>query len=735
MRRIISLFFCALLCAGALSAQEKMDTLKTARVTADANKRTSNSTQTGLEQLDSRKLNRGFALFNSPDVIKTLQALPGVASGTELLSGLYVRGGDGSDNLFLLDGVPIYQVSHFGGIFSSFNSDVIDELDFYKGGFPARYGGRMSSVVDVRTREGDFEKFHGTWSIGLIDGRAQLEGPIVKGKTSFNVGLRRTWLDVVTRPALAYANAKSRRESRNGDADKYTVSYDFSDFNAGITHRINPCNTLRLNFFSGLDNLPISVEMPYTQTTSGPGGDTQHRGEDTVKGRLLWGNVLTSLGWKTELTPKLSGNVLAYYSRNLSDLGVDLVEWSWDDGDNYFKYGESVRSYVHDAGAKADFDFLASVSHHLRFGASAAYHIYEPTRNYYLTIEQPGYKHTDKDSRGVKHSGTEGALYAEDEMSLAPWLKGNVGLRAAMFDGGGKIWPVLEPRAALKVQPWENTSLKLSYAEMNQFTHQIATSYIDLPTNTWMPSTATIKPMRSRQASAGVYSSLRNGISLSLEGWYKTMDHLYEYAGTNMLYPPLDQWESEFTEGRGRSWGAEASIEYESEKVLASAYYTLSWNQRRFDELYFTWYPDRNDNRHKLTLQCNYKFGKKFDAYVGWNYHSGSWITAPLYHGRYEGESSYYFELYGRPNGLQLPDYHRLDLGLNFRHKTRRGNEGIWNLSVYNAYCRMNAVFALVDDEYEKDEWGNDTKPTGRKIGTAIGIVPIIPTFGYTLKF
>jgi len=489
-----ALFFLAIQVQG----QERRDTLKMSRITADADKIKRNSTQTGLEHLDSRKLNRGFALFNSPDIIKTLQALPGVASGTELLSGLYVRGGDGSDNLFLLDGVPIYQVSHFGGIFSSFNSDVIEDLDFYKGGFPARYGGRMSSVVDVRTREGDFEKVHGTWSIGLIDGRMQLEGPLIKGKTSFNVGLRRTWLDVVTRPALAYVNAKMKREDPD-DAETYKVSYDFSDFNAGITHRINEDNTLRINFFTGLDNLPINVDMPYVYTESSEGGATvSHKGGDTVKGRFIWGNLLSSVGWKTTLSPKLSGNVLGYYSRNLSNLSIDLVEWNWNDGDNYFKYGEAVRSYVHDIGLKADFDYSASDSHHLRFGANAAYHIYTPTRSYYITYENPETKHTDKDTRGVRFTGSEGALYAEDEMSLTQWLKGNVGMRLALFDGGTKVWTALEPRAALKVQLWPVTSLKISYAEMNQFAHQIATSYMDLPTNTWMPSTALVRPMRSR---------------------------------------------------------------------------------------------------------------------------------------------------------------------------------------------------------------------------------------------
>ena len=184
-----------LVAAGSLQAQELRDTLDASRISAIREKMR-NTTQTGLMHIESKQLNSGVAVFGSPDVIKKLQMLPGVAAGNELMSGLYVHGGDGNDNLYLLDGVPLYNISHFGGLFSSFNTDVIDNLDFYKSGFPARYGGRMSSVVDVETREGNLERYHGSFSLGLIDGRVQVEGPIVKGKNSFNVGLRRTWLDV-----------------------------------------------------------------------------------------------------------------------------------------------------------------------------------------------------------------------------------------------------------------------------------------------------------------------------------------------------------------------------------------------------------------------------------------------------------------------------------------------------------------------------------------------------------
>ena len=217
------------------------DTLDAARVTTDR-LRQALRTQTGLTKLDSKKLNSGFALFNSPDIIKTIQRLPGVASGTELLSGLYVHGGTGSDNLYLLDGVPLYSTSHLIGLFSSFNADVVEDVDFYKSGFPARYGGRLSSVVDVNTRPGNMYDWHGTFSLGLIDGRFQIDGPIVKGKTSLNFGIRRTWLDTFTSPALAIVNRKEK--IRNGAT--YKGNYAFWDANLGLTHIFSDKDRLQL---------------------------------------------------------------------------------------------------------------------------------------------------------------------------------------------------------------------------------------------------------------------------------------------------------------------------------------------------------------------------------------------------------------------------------------------------------------------------------------------------------
>lgn len=729
---------CGLLAGKPASAQqveEKRDTLRASRVTAEKRERDDAATQTGLQRIDASKINRGFALFNSPDIIKTLQTLPGVAAGTELMSGIYVHGGDGTDNLFMLDGVPIYQVSHLIGMFSSFNSDVVESLDFYKSGFPARYGGKMSSVVDVRTKSGDFEDYHGLFAIGLIDGRLHLEGPIVKGKTSFNIGLRRTWMDMVTTPIIWYANWHAIKEDGKDKANQVNGGYNFSDFNAGITHKFSEDNILKLNFYAGQDKADFGLKEP----ESDDDGDTIHWGYDNVHAKVTWGNLLASLNWQYDISDMLYLDATAYHSRNhsLIDLGMD--EWQWRDGkDAYNTISENVASHVNVTGVKTNLHIRPNEHHHIRTGLMAQHNLYLPSRAFSLDFKMGNIPLQMSNSVDSEYKGMESALYVEDEMGITPWLKANIGARGVLFAVKGKNWMKLEPRASLKFQCGTNTSIRMSYTEMNQYDHSIATSYLDLPTNTWMPSTSIIKPMFSRQFAGGVYSTLPNHFKLTLEGWYKTMEHMYEYNGITTLYPPIDSWENDFIEGKGKSWGLEYGLEYEGEKLSAQVYYTLSWSMRKFEDFYFDWYPDRNDNRHKFDIMLNYCPKPRFELFAGWHYHTGNNITAATYSLHNNDGKYYIYDIYDKPNSLKLPDYHRLDVGLNWHRIKKNGHEAIWNLSIYNTYCRMNAITGQIDMETEEtvDKDGFTMYvPTGRYKGTAIGIIPIIPTLGYTLKF
>ena len=710
--------------AAAAAAPELQDTLTAARVSADR-LRTAMRTQTGLVRLDSKELNRGFAVFSTPDLIKTLQLLPGVASGTELMSGLFVHGGTGGDNLFLLDGSSIYNTSHLIGLFSAFNTDVVDGVDFYKSGFPARYGGRLSSVVDVTTRDGDLYDYHGTFSLGLIDGRLQYEGPLVRGRTSFQFGLRRTWMDTVTIPAIAYVNHKNKEIG-----SKVRGHYAFWDLNFGLTHHLSNRDVLRLRFFNGMDRL--SVGNKDKDEDRNDEGTVLHTGYDDMSGVLKWGSSTLGLMWNHTFSDKLASRIGTYYSYNISKVNYGIRYWEWeDDMDNYSCMEETDRSGIHGIRAAADFDWEPTANHHIRFGASWEHHVYLPDRSLHQWYEMGKKKQEVTEYNvGNRYSGEEPAVYIEDEMTLMPGLTANASVRAALFLVKRKAYALPEPRLALRYDFSDAVALKASYVFMNQFEHRLQTTYVDLPTYLWLPTTSNIRPMHSQQAAGGVYTRLPHGMHLDVEGFWKTMKHIYEYAGPAAIYPPVDRWESSFTEGEGRAYGAEVSFGWEGEKTNVDVAYTLSWSERFFPEFSDRWYRDRNDNRHKFNITATHRFSKRFEIYGGWAYHSGNRMTVGTqgkYRGtieEYDGRIFHYYErVYTGPNNIKMPDYHRLDVGMNFIRQRPDGKIRTWNISAYNAYCRLNTIYADVQVE--------DYEYTGR----SYGLIPIIPTFSYTLKF
>ena len=712
-----ALLSCLVLKAGpdldSLEVEARQDTLREAKIIS-ARAATVARTQTGHKRLDNLDFIYGNVVFSSPDIIKSLQNLPGVSAGTELMSGLYVHGGEGSDNLFLLDGVPMYQISHLGGLFSSFNTDVVKGLDFYKSGFPARYGGRMSSVVDVTTRDGDFDRFHGSFMIGLIDGRVQFEGPIIKGKTSFNIALRRSWLDAVLAPTVAYLNRN------NKDGEKIGGTYAFHDLNASVAHKFSDKDKLSLKFYYGRDRLKLSQTKPETFNyivVDDKRTEMTASGEDEINADIAWGNLLTSLNWSHIFNEDIYLNAAAYYSGSNADVWYRWKDWRFENTEHHDAVDETNVSEVSDIAVRADLDWKLNGTHHLRMGTSYQHHIYNPSRN--STVDNDG--SLLKTTSGKKYDGDEFALYAEDEISIGKRLDLNAGLRYVIFSVPGRFRHRLEPRVAVSFRCSDNIDIKASYTHMNQFAHLISTHYLDVPTNCWLPSTTDIEPMHSRQVAAGVYSRLPMNFRLNVEGYYKTMDNLLEYSGANSLFPPLDSWETSFHKGKGRAYGLETEFGWDSSNLSFTVYYTLSWSERKFEGIWHDWYPHRHDNRHKLTLMGLWKITEGIDLYANWNYNSGGWMTVPT-HIYNPGEV--FDRVYTAPNNVNLPDYHRLDLGANFRKTTRRGNESIWNIGVYNAYCRKNVVFVAISEREDKSLYGE-----GR------AIFPIIPSFSYTLKF
>lgn len=679
-----------------------------------------NTTQTGKVSFNAHDLRTEYALFSSPDVVKTLQSLPGVASGTEMLSGLYVHGGNNDENLFLLDGTPLYQVSHLGGLFSAFNTDIIKNIDFYKSGFPARYGGRLSSVVDVRTNDGDLKEYHGTFSMGLLDGRIQYEGPIIKNRTSFNIAMRRSWLEAFSAPAFYFRN-------KSNSDDKITGKYAFHDINAKLTHYFSDISKVYISFYTGNDMLKINNKQIFNDYTEDSDEELYR-----TNFNLQWGNATTAIHWNYRLSPKLFVNITGIYSRSRSSFNYKKEEQFLNEGEimRLTSVDRYNRSIIDDAGYRLEFNYRPGASQHIRMGSNYLFHAFHPQSR--ILNEYSGNEmqvDTLRNSSYHFYRGHEFTLFAEDDIALGREWRLNIGMHYTMFKVTDKTYHEVEPRAAIRYLLNEHTALKLSYTEMSQFMHLLSSTYLNFPTDYWVPSTSNIHPMRSRQFAAGLYMRLPYQVNLSVEGFYKTMNHILEYDGKNQLAPSVENWEADVKRGKGRAYGVELALSRHVLKTSMNFSYTLSWSKRKFDDIYRGWYANKFDNRHKINISVRHQLTQQIEAYAAWNYHSGNKITVPSQYiespalpginGKKPGQW-----VYEEPNNATLPAYHRLDLGVNFRKVTKRGFERIWNISIYNAYCRMNVLYAKVDD-----------LSAGKFTSKATGVFPIIPSFSYTLKF
>ena len=703
-------------------------------------------TQMGKRSISQADIKTEFALFSSPDVVKTLQRMSGVQEGVELTSGLYVHGGNNDENLFLLDGTPLYNVNHSLGLFSAFNVDVVKNVDFYKSGFPARYGGRLSSVVDVRTNDGNHDHLHGSYRIGLLDGSVQMDGPL-GNRTQFNIGLRRSWLDLLTRPIFAIVN-------RTNDEEKITLNYAFHDLNAKVTHTLSDRSQLSLSLYSGNDGLSTHDDW---QEKKGGEGWTAY--SEVIDNKFRWGNLNAALDWRYQLSPQLQANFTAVFTHNRATLR------SYDDVRTYDETGETTaltyleheyRSTIYDMGYRSEFDFRPSPRHHIRFGHDYTFHLFRPQTNSQLHV-WGGYQQADTLSAEGRnrHQAHELSLYGEDQVTLNSRWSLNGGVNISLFATGGKAFASADPRLAVKYQLSPTLSTKASYTLMTQYVHKISNAFLELPTDYWVPTTEHLRPMHSHQLAAGIYWQPTRRWTLMAETYYKLTRHLLQYSSWSGLEPPAEKWDMEVTDGRGRFYGLELDAQYRGKRLQANMAYTLSWNERRFDEFYRGgWYYDKFDNRHKLNLTMRWNISKKTQMYAAWTYHTGNHMTFPTQYVQmpnlpdgkpqqptdYYSERSYYEErnetkfIYEQPNNITLPAYHRLDLGFNFRHTTKHGHERIWNLSVYNAYCHLNTLWN--DIEYTPLE-SNKVDLAGHqafRIKTR-GYIPIIPSFSYTIKF
>jgi len=671
-------------------------------------------TQSSVIEIPIEQIRSIPALLGEVDIIKAIQLLPGVQS-SEGTSGFYVRGGGPDQNLILLDGVPVYNASHLGGIFSVFNADAIKSVRLTKGGFPARFGGRLSSVLQIDMKEGNLKKFKGDASIGLISSKFTLEGPITKDKTSFIISGRRTYIDLIVAPFLPSTT----------DLTLY-----FYDLNAKINHKISKKDRLYLSAYTGKDKLGVDFVENSTDEQS------------SVNFGLGYGNITSTLRWNHLFTDKLFSNTTLTYSRYSfnTDFGVNST-YNSNNGAEIFDVNFGYLSGIEDLGARIDFDFIPNPNHEIKFGLSYTNHDFFPGETI-LSINEisPDTSQNFSLDTILNFSGNTNAdelyFYLEDNFKITNRLKANIGAHLGYYKTNRTSSLLdnnlsFQPRVSVRYLINDRWSLKGSYAEMTQNIHLLSNSSIGFPSDIWVPATDSVPSQTSKQWAGNISTELANGeYELSLEGYYKTMGNLITYKAGYSNLSSTESWENSVeTNGKGESYGAELFLQKKKGKTTGWIGYTLSWTNRKFDNINFgNWYPYKFDRRHDFSLVLSHKFNNKWDAGLTWVYGTGNAITFPqaIYLGLPSGSTGNqnidYIESYGDRNSTRLNAYHRLDFGLNKTKKTKRLTK-ILSIGAYNAYSRKNPFFAYLT--YEQ----------GNRVAKQVSLFPIIPSISYRIQF
>lgn len=640
------------------------------------------------------------ALFGETDVLKALQLLPGVQSGGEGSSGLYVRGGSPDQNLILLDGTPVYNASHLFGFFSVFNADAIKNVELIKGGFPARYGGRLSSVVDITMKEGNMQKFRGEGAIGIIASRLTLEGPIKKDTASFIFSARRTYIDILARPFIL------------AQTDGVKAGYYFYDLNGKLNWKVSARDRLYLSGYTGYDEFYADDKTERDEESS------------TQKNALGWGNRTAALRWNRVLNDRLFLNTHFTYTRYQFNVGVEQEDRYRQNGQlRTDKFSLSYLSNIQDLSLKSDFDYLPNPNHYVRFGGQYIRHLFRPG----ATQTTGSFDPSQNLAVGRRIYADEASLYGEDDFKVNDRLKVNAGLRLNNFLVDHKLYPSLEPRLAARYLLTADWSLKAAYARTTQYVHLLTNSGIGLPTDLWVPATAKVKPQLAQQLSLGAARILRfkdEGYELSFETYYKPMRNLIEFReGADFIGTSDDNYESKITSGQGWAYGGEVFVQKKTGKTTGWLGYTLAWSTRRFADLnQGLAFPYKYDRRHDLKLVVIHEFSPTLTLSGTAVYGTGNATT--LSQGRYQLGTYEAYEDYGRRNSYRMAAYHRLDLDLSHTKKKRWG-EVVNSFSVYNAYNRKNPYYIYLSRGYANQD------PRYKQVS----LFPVLPSFSKTFRF
>ncbi len=676
--------------------EEESVALKEVTITGEKNN--NNVVQSELiSKINVREIQNIPVILGEKDILKTIQLLPGVTPAGEGNAGFFVRGGGVDQNLILLDEAPVYNPSHLLGFFSTFNSDAIKEITLYKGGFPAEYGGRLSSVVDIKMNEGNNKEFHFSGGIGIIASRLAIEGPILKNKGSFMIAARRTYADVFLK-FLPHNGADSI-------ASKSTLY--FYDLNMKANYQLSAKDRLYFSCYLGRDNFNLGGALG-----------------------LNWGNVTATTRWNHIINDKFFSNTSLIFNRYSYKFNVAVGNLTM-----------RVISEIKDWNLKEDLHFYLNSKNTIKFGFNSIYHTFVPSK----VDSTAFFRIRSMDNRFA----LENALYISDEQTISSHLKVSYGVRYSLFSsiGPGTVYTYdqvsdvvdsatyrkgkifnsyggFEPRLLVNYIINDSVSVKASYARSRQYIHLLSNTTSTTPFDLWVPSNINILPEIADQYTLGYFRNFSNNMyETSVEIYYKTLQNQIDYRnGANLILN--NKVESQLVFGKGWGYGAEFLIRKKYGKLTGWISYTLSKTKRQFPDInggnVFLAKQDRPNN---IAVVGMYELNAKLTFSATWIYISGNVVTFPS--GRYLVDSNI-VPYYTERNGYRMPDYHRLDIGLTWQRKKTKRFESNWNFSVYNVYGRFNA-YAI---NFQEDP--ND--PTKMQ-AVQLSLFRFVPAVSYNFKF
>lgn len=648
-------------------------------------------------QLQMKQVKKLPSLFGENDLVQAMQLMPGVQSGGEGQSRLLVRGGSPDQNLVLLDDVPLYYISHLSGLFSIFNTDAINYVDMTKGGFPARYGGRLSSVVDVRMKDGNMFKHEGNCSIGLLSSRISYQGPVKKERSSYIISARTSVLPVM----------KLISEG--------LVKNHFYDINGKFNIKLGESDRLYMSFYGGNDLVSTKQFDP-------------HNNEDErYRNKTKWGNKLAALRWNHLFSHKLFSNLV-----------FSVIDYRYNEkilqnfDKNQIKYTENKSMYsgITDICAKYHLKWFLSPHISFRGGLQSTTHLFEPNNEYIKTTSSAGWESDSAYSSQI--NAFENALYIENDLNYNKW-SGNIGARIVSYAVNSKMFCYAEPRISLNYQPLSQLQLNVSYARMNQFVHLLSYSNAGFPNDYWMPATDIAKPEYSNQFTiGGSYNFFNNKYSISVIGYKKQLNNLVAFKDGASLYGNFKRWENVVElNGKGNSKGLELQFQKLKGKTTGWLSATLAKTTRQFNNINRgEVFPFEYDRRLDISLVINHPINERVELSMVWNY--GSAYPVTLAAGKYQFDNDREMVVWADRNNSRLKDFHRLDVALNFPYNIGKF-DGTFSLSVLNIYNRKNAFYY-----YYEDYTGFGTSGPSGDLGLKLyqqPLIPFLPSFSYSFKF